>query len=106
MTFKPSIWRPIAFGVSALNMVGVGLAAGGAESWHAGIHAVLALAFWTWGQRLREPDSPALGAGQLETLELEVSQLRRELADAQERLDFTERMLAQGVEARRGGAER
>jgi hypothetical protein len=105
MRFKPSIWRPIAFGVSGLNMVGVGLAAAGAESWHAGIHAVLALAFWSWGQRLREAEPPAVGSGQLETLELEMSQLRRELADAQERLDFTERMLAQGVEARRGGGE-
>ena len=33
-------------------------------------------------------------------LELEVSTLRRELDDAQERLDFAERMLARNEEAR------
>jgi hypothetical protein len=39
-------------------------------------------------------------------LELEVSELRRELGEAQERLDFTERLLAQGSEARRLDSER
>ena len=37
----------------------------------------------------------------VEALELEVSSLRQELAEAQERLDFAERLLAQASESRR-----
>jgi hypothetical protein len=39
-------------------------------------------------------------------LEAEVGDLRRELSEAQERLDFAERLLAQDAEARRVGRER
>ena len=46
------------------------------------------------------------GRERLETLELEVGQIRRELVEAQERLDFTERMLAQGREARQLDVDR
>ncbi len=106
MTFKPAIWQPVALVLSALNMVGVGLAAGAAEPVHAGIHAVVALAFWTWGERLRRSRDVGGELPRLEVLEMEVSQLRRELGEAQERLDFTERMLAQNMEARRVDAAR
>lgn len=105
MTFKPAIWYPVAIVLSGLNMVGAGLAAGADEPMHAGIHAVVALAFWAWAERLRRARDVAAAAGsepeRLESLELEVGQLRRELGEAQERLDFTERMLAQTMEARR-----
>lgn len=95
MTFKAVVWRPIALGLSALNLVGVGFAAGAAEPWHAGLHATLALAFWSWSQRLRlDRAEPRLT--RVDELELEVGDLRRELTEAQERLDFTERLLAQG----------
>ena len=95
MTFKSPIWQPIAIVLSAVNLVGVGFAAGAAEPWHAGIHAALALGFGLWAQRLRHrvpflPDDERLAA-----LEMDVSELRRELAEAQERLDFAERVLAQ-----------
>ena len=111
MTFKSKIWQPIAIAVSAANLVAVGFAAGAAESWHAGVHAGLALVFGLWAQRLRQREGvapPALPAGGgelqagLEALEMEVSDLRRDLAEAQERLDFTERMLTQGREVREG----
>ena len=82
------------------------MAAGAAEPWHAGIHATLALAFWSWGQRLRQAPREVGELPRVEALELEVSELRRELGEAQERLDFTERMLAKGVEARRPESER
>jgi hypothetical protein len=101
MTFKPAIWQPIAVVLSVINLVSVGFAVGAAEPWHAGVHAALGLAFGLWAQRLR------LGAGgselqpRLEALEFEVSDLRRELSETQERLDFTERVLAQGQESRR-----
>ena len=95
MTFKPAFWRPAALVASALNLVGVGLAAGSAEPWHAGIHATLALAFWSWAQRLRPTPGTGAPVSRTDALELEVGELRRELSEAQERLDFTERMLAQ-----------
>jgi hypothetical protein len=109
MNFKSKIWQPIAIVVSAANLVSVGFAAAAAQSWHAGVHAGLALVFGLWAQRLRQKESeptPALAAGGselqagLEALEIEVSDLRRDLNEAQERLDFTERMLTKGREVR------
>jgi hypothetical protein len=38
-------------------------------------------------------------------LDQEVETLRREMIEAQERLDFAERMLAQGTETRRVGPQ-
>jgi hypothetical protein len=103
MTFKSRIWQPIAILLSAGNLVAVGFAAGAAESWHAGVHAVLALGFGLWAQRLRQ--APVGSAGELqadlEALQFEVTEMRRDLTEAQERLDFTERMLTRGAETRR-----
>lgn len=45
MTFRASVWRLIAIGLSAINLVGIGLAAASGEPWHATVHAVLAVAF-------------------------------------------------------------
>ncbi len=101
MTFKPAIWYPIAVVLSAINLVGVGFAAGEPQPWHASIHAALALAFGLWSQRLRQGLRGSEIQAPLEVLEAEVNDLRRELSEAQERLDFTERMLAQRSEARR-----
>ena len=105
MTFKSKYWQPAAIAFSALNLVGVGFAAGQAEPLHAGTHATLALLVGLWAQRLRrgprDGDSQYdLQAG-LESLEFEVSKMREELSETQERLDFTERVLAQNQEARR-----
>jgi predicted outer membrane protein len=103
MTFKPAIWRPIAVVLSAINLVAVGFAAGESQPWHAGVHAALALAFGLWAQRLQR--GPAAGSEQLqaglESLEAEVGRLGQDMSELQERLDFTERMLAQHAEARR-----
>ncbi len=101
MTFKPSTWFPIAAALSAINIGAVWFAARPGETWHATLHAALAVAFALWAQQLRarmragkraETDD-ALGA-----LEGEVGSLRQELAEAQERLDFAERMLVQSRE--------
>ncbi len=107
MTFKPRIWQPISILLSAGNLVGVGLAAGASEPVHAGIHAVLGLAFGLWAQRLgrAREDGGELQSG-LDALELEVMSMRRELGETQERLDFAERLLAQNREAPRVGSER
>jgi hypothetical protein len=105
MTFKSKFWQPAAIALSAINLVAVGFAAGQAEPWHAGAHATLALLLGLWAQRLRgvprqgDPQYD-LQAG-LESLEFEVSKMREELTETQERLDFAERVLAQGQEARR-----
>jgi hypothetical protein len=111
MTFKPALWRPIAFVLSVINLVAVGFAAGEAEPWHAAGHAALALAIGLWAQRLRQGLRGRECEGQLDVLdaleavEAEVSNLRRELTETQERMDFAERLLAQGVESRRVGPE-
>ena len=106
MTFKPALWHPIAVVLSALNLAGAGFAVGVAEPWHAAAHAALAAAFGLWAQRLRQnPGGSDLQAG-FEVLEAEVGDLRRELSEAQERLDFAERLLAQESESRRVGRER
>jgi hypothetical protein len=106
MTFKPSVWRPIAIVLSAINVLAVGFAASAAEPWHAGTHAALALAFGLWAQRMRSgPDAAGDVEVRLEALELEMANLRRELAEAHERLDFAERVLAQQPETRRLGQE-
>jgi TolA-binding protein len=108
MTFKPAIWRPIAAVLSVGNLVAVGFAAGVAEPWHATIHAGLALAFAVWAQRLgRAPAEPAQvePVNRMEELEAELDQLRGDLAEAQERLDFTERVLARESTLKRPDAE-
>jgi hypothetical protein len=106
MTFKPALWQPIAVGLSAINLVFVGFAAGSAEPWHAGVHAALGLGFGLWAQRLRQSPGGSELQPRLEALEFEASNLRRELSETQERLDFAERVLAQGQESRRLGPER
>jgi hypothetical protein len=106
MTFKPAIWQPIAVVLSAINLVGVGFAAGAAEPWHAGVHAALALGLGLWAQRLRQGPGGGEVQDRLEELEADMSNLRRELSEAQERLDFAERVLAQEPEQRRVGPER
>jgi hypothetical protein len=105
MTFKPAIWNPIAIGLSVVNLLGAGFAIGTGEPWHATVHAALALAFGVWAHRLRQgPDGGEL-QDRLEALEGEMNTLRQELSETQERLDFTERLLAQAPETRRVGPE-
>jgi hypothetical protein len=106
MTFNPAIWYPIAVVLSIINLGGAGFAAGQAEPWHATIHAALAVAFGLWAQRLRQAPRGSEPQARLEALEAEMGNLRQELSETQERLDFAERMLAQGPEARRVDPQR
>lgn len=111
MTFKPAIWHPIAVVLTVVNVVAVYFAAVPAEPMHATIHAGLAVVFGSWAHRLRQRRA-GKGKGQigidavealdaLEAAEAETGKLREELSALQERLDFAERLLAQGPEARR-----
>ena len=108
MTFRPSIWHPIALILSVLNWVAAGFAIHDAEFWHTAAHVTLAMAFWLWAQRLAWRRGLE-GSGhdtRLDLLEAEVGDLRRDLTEAQERLNFAERVLAQGPDPRRVGPER
>ncbi len=105
MTFKPRIWYPIAAVLSVLNVVAVGFAAAAAEPWHATAHAGLALGFGLWALHLRRVPARREEQPRLEALEADMLDLREELVELQERLDFTERILAQRSEARRVGPE-
>jgi hypothetical protein len=107
MTFKPAIWRPIALVLSAINLAGAGYAVASTEPMHAAVHVALALAFGFWAQRLQQrPGGRELQAGGLEALEAEVTRLRQEVGEMQERMDFAERLLAQRPEAGRAGPPR
>ena len=101
MTFNPKTWRPIAMVLSAGNLVAIGFAAGAPA--HAIGHGVLALAFGYWAERMRRPAAGSLEDREtrLEALEEELSRMQGELGEAQERIDFAERMLGQAAEARR-----
>jgi hypothetical protein len=111
MRVKPVVWRTVAIGLSALNMAGVGLAAGASEAGHAALHAALALVFGLWAQRswqaaarrgeFTRSEPGAIEPGRLEALEEGLASMQRELSEAQERLDFAERLLAQGRDANR-----
>ncbi len=115
MTFKPKIWYPIAVLLSVVNVVSVWFAAVPAEPLHATIHAALAVAFGSWAHRLRQrrggserqfgPETVA-ALDALEALEGEMSKVRQELSETQERLDFAERMLAQRPDSDRVGPQR
>jgi hypothetical protein len=111
MTFKPAVWQPIAVVLSAVNLVAVGYHAGMTEPYQAAIHAGVALGFGLWAQRLRQRRGELLaGLGtrddRLEAIETELGGVRGELNEVQERLDFAERLLAQGRETRRVEPER
>jgi hypothetical protein len=106
MTFKPAIWYPVALVLSAINFAAAGFATRPLEPLHVTVHVVLALSFGVWAYRLRRGASGDDSQERLDALEGEVGNLRRELNEMQERLDFTERLLAQGAEARRVGPQR
>lgn len=107
MTFKPKIWFPIASILSLINVVSVWFAAAPGEPLHATAHAAAAVGFALWAYRLKQrrdfgSGSYAIGSGpSTDTLALDVDDLRQALAETQERLDFAERVLAQGDKVRR-----
>jgi len=104
MRFNPRIWTPIARVLTAVNVAAVYFAARDAEPVHAVLHAALGVAFLLWAERLRARAARALYEDEVAQPELmagEMDQVRNELAEMQERLDFAERMLAQRREADR-----
>jgi hypothetical protein len=106
MTFKPALWRPISLTLSALNLAGAGFAIAAAEPIHASVHVALALAFGFWAQRLGRQRSTGDQDAELGQLEADLGDLRGELGEAQERMDFIERVMTRQPEPRRPDAER
>ena len=107
MRFKPSLWFPIAVILAAVNLVYVPFVSG--DPWHAFAHGALGVGFALWAQRLKQRrdaerelrTAVEAGSGErVDVLEDEMTKLRQELSDAQERLDFTERMLTQNDQTR------
>lgn len=102
------VWRPVAIVLSILNAGGLIMAVAAGEPMHALGHIVAAVLLARWLRRMRERDGAARleSPSQIEALEAEVDGLRRELTEAQERLDFAERMMAQRPATPRTGLER
>lgn len=106
MTLNPRIWHPIAVGLSVVNIAGAGFAMASSEPMHASIHVVLALVCGWWAGRLRQGPMALPQSDRLESLEGDLTRMRQELVETQERLDFAERMLAQGKNRGQVGPER
>lgn len=109
MASKTRFWNAVLVLLSAGNLVSVWFAARPGEPWHATIHAGLALAFGLWAQSRMRLEEAQLRAGALDrgsgveipALQDEVGEVRRELSEVQERLDFAERLLNQAREGDR-----
>lgn len=108
MTFKPAIWYPIAVGLSVVNLIAIAFTAGPAQPLHAAGHAVLAVAFGWWAYRLQQrrgasvPQERLDVVDALDALDADMSSLRLEVSELQERLDFAERLLAKRPDPRAG----
>ena len=101
MRFPPRIWYPIAVVLAVINVAAVWFAAAPGEPLHATVHAALGAAFAVWATRLHmRSGEEGRRDAELDALELEGEDLRRALAEAEERVEFAERMLAQQPERR------
>jgi hypothetical protein len=106
---KTRFWNAVLVVLSGGNLAAVWFAAQPGEPWHATVHAGLALGFGLWAQsRIRheppEPRTGVLDAGsevEIAALRDEAGEVRRELGELQERLDFAERLLSQAREGER-----
>jgi hypothetical protein len=107
MALRRLTWFPIAFVLSAVNLIWVPLTA--AQPGHAAVHLALAIVFGSWALKLRPRLAATTRIENSEAVEMlftEVNELRKELNEVQERLDFTERLLARRDAAEREWQER
>jgi hypothetical protein len=106
---KTRLWNAVLAVLSAGNLASIWFAAQQGEPWHATIHGALALGFGLWAQGRIRLEEARWRTGALETgndgetavLRDEVGDVRRELSEMQERLDFAERLLSQAREGDR-----
>lgn len=100
MWFKHRAWVPVAWLLCLVNIGGVWFAAGPGGGAHATLHALLAVLFGLGAQRLAArnrltPDADAAGK-QVEGQPADQQKLENvegRLAELEDRLDFTERVL-------------
>ena len=99
--FTSRFWYPAAMVGCLVNAVAAVVAINPADPLHASLHAGLAAGLGLWAQGLRARrrgrpgDETALSAGEAPELRAEIDDLRREMGELQERVDFTERLLTQ-----------
>ena len=112
MALKPGIWLSIAvlFGLGNLVALLVAARTIPPDPLHLAIHVVLIAGAAAWAYRLRVRQRAASrqiapetadALDLLEAAEAEAQELRRQLAEAQERLDFSERIRAPSPGQRR-----
>ena len=106
MDLSRQSWFRILAALSILNLAGMGYALGrGGDAQHVMVHVVLAAGFGLWAWRLKRRPS-SLGVqdqleqqvAALEDAQATLADQSAQLAELQERLDFTERILAQSRE--------
>ncbi len=104
MEFSSRRWFPVAVVLGGLNLLAAGYYARMGGGLHPIVHLLLAVGFGLWAVRIRErPRSIAANdlPAHLDSVEDQLAELRHEMIETQERLDFAERMLAQRAEAQR-----
>ena len=113
MWFKHRAWIPVAWVLCLVNLIAVWFAARPAETWHASVHALLAVLFGLGAQRLGLRGQPvAVGevAGRLRELETrlanpdprQVAQALDAIAIEVERIGESQRFLTKLVVERSG----
>ena len=108
MWFKHRGWIPVAWLLSVVNVAAVWFAARPAEPWHATAHALLAVGFALGARRLMERRRAEVPSERLrqtldhdEQVQQHVEGIQSRLQELEERVDFSERLLAQQREADR-----
>ena len=108
MWFKHRAWIPVAWLLSVGNVVAVWFAAQPAETWHATIHALLAVVFGVGAQRLmarRQEQSraePGLESDRTKHIEQAIDAIAIELERVGEGQRYVTKLLAQrGLELER-----
>ena len=106
MWFKHRAWIPIAWVGSLVNLGAVWFAARPAEPGHATLHALLAVLFALGAQRLaaRGRTAAATPDKQFGESRQALDAMQSRMGEMEERLDFTERLLAKHREADRPGS--
>jgi hypothetical protein len=105
MWFKHRAWIPIAWFATFASVLSVFFAAREAEPWHALIHGATGVLFALGAQRLanrpRAGGSPDSATGESRDA---LDAMQHRLGEMEERLDFTERLLAKHREADRSAS--
>jgi hypothetical protein len=117
VSFKARFWYRLAVSLSIINLGALGFALGQGEPRHAMLHALLGAGFGFWASRLRHQASAGTQnasalqdqvdqqAVALDEAHASLADQASQIAELQERLDFTERILAQVKERPSQGRE-